>query len=104
MDPSLSIAFRAEIPYAIGGNAISGKTIRIFGLDDRPALIEDRLTLLTYLVLLKKNRDMLAGEIADGGATRECEVHLVELDSVLADCILDSAEYAAMARDAMNVI
>jgi uncharacterized protein (TIGR02646 family) len=96
-DPSLFIGFREEVPFAIGGNARGRATIKSIGLD-RPVLMESRLTLLSTIKLLRDTRDYLEGESAAGRTSPELDQLLLKHTTKLAECVQDSAEFAAMAR------
>lgn len=96
------VRFRGAFLYAIGGNPIGRTTIKTLRLNDRPELAEARRFTLGIIKLLKENRDALASEIAAGRTSRGTAARLRKLDAQLAEFVQDSAEYAAMARAALN--
>lgn len=90
IDPEPHISFREEIPYAVEGSALGAASIGQLGLD-RAELNERRRDCLAILLTLRNVLDLLPDEPVGLQA------------SVLLDkAILDSAEYASMARAALN--
>ena len=90
VDPAPHISFREEVPYAVEGSALGTASIAQLGLD-RAELSERRRDRLKILLALKHVLDLHPKESLG-----------VEARAILDDAILDSAEYASMARSALN--
>ncbi|MGR8934037.1 MAG: hypothetical protein ACU837_06550 [Gammaproteobacteria bacterium] len=96
-DPQQFIGFRAEIPYAIGGNVYGDTTIRTLKLDREDLNERRREKLDTHELLLNVI------------ALAENQPHNVELEqlaekakNVLAEAVLPGSEYAATAMAKNN--
>lgn len=90
VDPVPHISFREEVPYAVGGSPSGAASIAQLGLD-RAELDERRRDRLNLLLALK-NALVALPEESLGAEAR----------AILDEAVLDSAEYASMARAALN--
>ena len=94
-NPEQYVSFRKEIPYAIRGNRPAKETIAALGLD-REILNEvrrDKLHLLLTMQKVLDCRPRLAGSSEGQATLKRAEKHLKE-------AVLDSSEFAGMARAA----
>jgi uncharacterized protein (TIGR02646 family) len=103
VDPELHIGFRDEVAFPRAGRQSGRVTIDVLGLN-RPALRERRRDHLIPLKLLSSVRDLLRGQIAAAGpsAPKKWLARLEEIESRLEASQEGSAEYAAMARAALD--
>lgn len=92
--PEDHITFADELPVPHDGSTRGAATISVLGLD-RDELNRERDTHRRVLLALRRSRDSLSRRGRPTAAVRQ---QLAELDRLLADAILPSAEYAAMAR------
>jgi hypothetical protein len=99
-EPADFLDFREEYLFAVGGNRRGEITLRVLGLN-REDLAERRRDLLGYLKLLLDMREFFVEEIARE-PTATLISHLTKIDADLRRSVLETAEYAAMARAAMR--
>ena len=92
VNPQDYIGFRAEIPYAINGNAYGKTTITVLGLD-RDNLNEARRTKLAEIATLF---DLII--LANNGTDPELQALAGEARKKLDDDMSPTAEYSAMVR------
>ena len=95
-DPEALIGWRAEVPFARGGDPRAAATIRITGIG-RDVLNEARLKHLTHLRLHRASVAVLEAR-PEGERTAAERAHLADLRDRLAAAVRDDAVYAAMAR------
>ncbi len=105
-DPGLLIGFREEYPFAVGNNQRGKATIRGLGLE-RPELTEKRRTHLKSIKQLIDCRSLLIQDVK-AAATRhslpEKAATILKIDALFQEMQEDGAEYAAMARAALQGI
>ena len=90
VDPAPHISFREEIPYAVEGSALGAASIAQLGLG-RTELNERRMDRLGLLLALSDVLELLPEEPL--GLAARAKLH---------EAVQDSAEYASMARAALN--